>query len=56
MIVGFVGMMIPATAVGENCHAPKMHRRNSMACVADPDFRFARTYHSTGSGKTPRSL
>ena len=27
-----------------------------MHYVADPDVRFARTYHSTGSGKTPRAV
>jgi hypothetical protein len=27
-----------------------------MHCVADPDVHFARNYHSTGSGKTPRSV
>ena len=27
-----------------------------MRCVADPDVRFARTYHNTGSGKTPRAV
>ena len=57
MIVGFVGMMIPATAAGENRHAPRKTAEGTRwRASADPDVRFARNHHSTGSGKTPRSV
>jgi hypothetical protein len=56
MIVGVVGMMIPATAARENRRDPVKATKELEGLLSDRKIRFARTHHSTNAWKTPRSL